>query len=139
MLLLLLLLLPQTLETDGYIAKKMERRLDKAIKFVIVSGKKALADAGLDWQGQDIKVRCGCALQLSLLVSSQALSLLVSSQASVCMRCLPLGWTGWGRATRCACLRRTNFLIWERWLHVGRLPAWMACTTQIGCRFAHGI
>jgi hypothetical protein len=56
-LLLLLLLLLQSLDTEGYIAKKMERRLDKAIKFVLVSGKKALADAGLDWQGQDIKVR----------------------------------------------------------------------------------
>jgi 3-oxoacyl-(acyl-carrier-protein) synthase len=54
--LLLLLLLLQSLDTEGYIAKKMERRLDKAIKFVLVSGKKALADAGLDWQGQDIKV-----------------------------------------------------------------------------------
>jgi 3-oxoacyl-(acyl-carrier-protein) synthase len=39
----------------------MERRLDKSIKFVLVSGKKALADAGLDWQGQDIKVRCRAA------------------------------------------------------------------------------
>ncbi|WIA38565.1 hypothetical protein OEZ86_001879 [Tetradesmus obliquus] len=53
----------KTLDTEGYIAKKMERRLDKSIKFVLVSGKKALADAGLDWQGQDIKeldkARCG--------------------------------------------------------------------------------
>jgi 3-oxoacyl-(acyl-carrier-protein) synthase len=57
-LLLLLLLLRQSLDTEGYIAKKMERRLDKSIKFVLVSGKKALADAGLDWQGQDIKVGC---------------------------------------------------------------------------------
>jgi len=47
----------QSLETDGYIAKKQERRLDKTIKYVLVSGKKALADAGLDWQGDDIKVR----------------------------------------------------------------------------------
>eukprot|EP00775_Hariotina_reticulata_P013137 gene13137-13267_t len=51
------------LGTDGYIAKKMERRLDKVIKFVLVSGKKALADAGLDWQGDAIKelnkARCG--------------------------------------------------------------------------------
>lgn len=53
----------QSLETDGYIARKQERRLDKAIKYVLVSGKKALADAGLDWQGDDIKqldkARCG--------------------------------------------------------------------------------
>lgn len=34
----------------------MERRLDKAIKYVLVSGKKALGDAGLDWQGDAIKV-----------------------------------------------------------------------------------
>jgi 3-oxoacyl-(acyl-carrier-protein) synthase len=46
----------QVLDTDGYIAKKMERRLDKVIKYVLVSGKKALADAGLDWQGDVIKV-----------------------------------------------------------------------------------
>lgn len=53
----------KSLETDGYIAKKMERRLDKSIKYVMVSGKKALADAGLAWDGQDIKelnkARCG--------------------------------------------------------------------------------
>lgn len=47
----------QSLETDGYIAKKMERRLDKTIKYVMVSGKKALADAGLAWDGQEIKVQ----------------------------------------------------------------------------------
>lgn len=49
----------QTLETDGYIAKKMERRLDKTIKYVMVSGKKALADAGLAWDGPEIKVSRG--------------------------------------------------------------------------------
>lgn len=47
---------PQSLETEGYILKKLERRLDKAIKFVLVSGKKALGDAGLAWDGDDIKV-----------------------------------------------------------------------------------
>jgi 3-oxoacyl-(acyl-carrier-protein) synthase len=46
----------QSLDCEGYIAKKQERRLDKAIKYVLVSGKKALADAGLDWTGDDIKV-----------------------------------------------------------------------------------
>jgi 3-oxoacyl-[acyl-carrier-protein] synthase II len=30
------------LNVDGYISKKMERRLDRTIKFVLVSGKKAL-------------------------------------------------------------------------------------------------
>ena len=30
------------LDVDGYISKKMERRLDRTIKFVLVSGKKAL-------------------------------------------------------------------------------------------------
>lgn len=34
----------------------MERRLDKSIKYVMVSGKKALADAGLAWDGSEIKV-----------------------------------------------------------------------------------
>jgi len=51
------------LDVDGYISKKMERRLDRTIKFVLVSGKKALQDAGLSWSGQDIKelnkARCG--------------------------------------------------------------------------------
>eukprot|EP00879_Flechtneria_rotunda_P028091 GHRR01030169.1.p1 GENE.GHRR01030169.1~~GHRR01030169.1.p1 ORF type:complete len:211 (+),score=59.76 GHRR01030169.1:254-886(+) len=53
----------KSLECEGYIAKKLERRLDKTIKYVLVSGKKALADAGLDWQGDSIKdldkARCG--------------------------------------------------------------------------------
>lgn len=53
----------KSLDCEGYIAKKQERRLDKAIKYVLVSGKKALADAGLDWTGDDIKqlnkARCG--------------------------------------------------------------------------------
>lgn len=51
------------LDVEGYISKKMERRLDKTIKFVLVSGKKALQDAGLSWDGQEIqelnKARCG--------------------------------------------------------------------------------
>jgi 3-oxoacyl-[acyl-carrier-protein] synthase II len=53
----------RALETDGYIAKKMERRLDKCIKFVLVSGKKALADAGLPYEGAALdelnRARCG--------------------------------------------------------------------------------
>jgi 3-oxoacyl-[acyl-carrier-protein] synthase II len=51
------------METDGYINKKMERRLDRTIKFVLLAGKKALGDAGLQWDGQDLKeldlMRCG--------------------------------------------------------------------------------
>lgn len=41
----------------------MERRIDKCIKYVLVAGKKALGDAGLSWQGPEIKdldpARCG--------------------------------------------------------------------------------
>lgn len=43
------------LPTDGYISKKMERRLDKTIKYVLVSGKKALevgAGSGSRGEGQ---------------------------------------------------------------------------------------
>ncbi len=51
------------METDGYINKKMERRLDRTIKFVLLAGKKALGDAGLQWDGADLKeidlMRCG--------------------------------------------------------------------------------
>ncbi|GBF95373.1 hypothetical protein Rsub_07801 [Raphidocelis subcapitata] len=51
------------LDTDGYIQKKMERRLDKCIKFVMVAGKKALQDSGLPYQGKDLgelnPARCG--------------------------------------------------------------------------------
>jgi 3-oxoacyl-(acyl-carrier-protein) synthase len=52
----------------------MERRLDKAIKFVLVSGKKALADAGLDWQGQDIKVGGAAAVVVTEDVRDACLS-----------------------------------------------------------------
>ncbi|KAI8472165.1 MAG: 3-ketoacyl-ACP-synthase [Monoraphidium minutum] len=52
-----------SLNTDGYIQKKMERRLDKCIKYVIVSGKKALQDAGLPIEGKELeelnRARCG--------------------------------------------------------------------------------
>lgn len=37
----------QDLPTEGYVAKKMERRIDAVLKYVLVSGKKALEDAGL--------------------------------------------------------------------------------------------
>jgi len=52
------------MDTDGYISKKSERRLDRTIKFVLLAGKKALGDAGLAWDapslGRDLDLaRCG--------------------------------------------------------------------------------
>lgn len=51
------------LQSNGYVNKKMERRIDDTIKYIMVSGKRALADAGLDWQGDALqqldKLRCG--------------------------------------------------------------------------------
>ncbi|KAK9830287.1 hypothetical protein WJX72_010820 [[Myrmecia] bisecta] len=48
---------------NGLVSKKMERRLDACIKYAMVAGKKALADAQLDWEGDAIKqldvAKCG--------------------------------------------------------------------------------
>lgn len=53
----------RNLETEGYLTKKLERRIDDVIKFTIVAGKKALGDAGLKWDGPELndldKQRCG--------------------------------------------------------------------------------
>ncbi|KIY95883.1 3-oxoacyl-[acyl-carrier-protein (ACP)]synthase III [Monoraphidium neglectum] len=53
----------RSLETEGFIQKKMERRLDKCIKFVMVAGKKALQDASLPFEGKELgdlnRARCG--------------------------------------------------------------------------------
>lgn len=51
------------LDCDGLVSKKMERRLDKCLKYILVAGKKALRDAGLptdksEMQGLDVS-RCG--------------------------------------------------------------------------------
>lgn len=43
------------LDCEGYIVKKWEKRIDSVIKYLQVAGKKALEDAGLSWQGPDIK------------------------------------------------------------------------------------
>lgn len=51
------------LETEGYLTKKLARRIDDVIKYTIISGKKALGDAGLPWDGNELsdldKARCG--------------------------------------------------------------------------------
>lgn len=50
-------------ETDGLISKKMVRRIDDCLKCTLVAGKSALADAGLKWDGPELKdldkQRCG--------------------------------------------------------------------------------
>lgn len=53
----------KSLDVDGYILKKWEKRVDKVIKYLIVAGKKALGHAGLPWEGPELKdldrQRCG--------------------------------------------------------------------------------
>jgi len=53
----------KALDASPYIAKKLEKRVDNCIKYILVSGKKALEDAGLSADGSDIKqldkARCG--------------------------------------------------------------------------------
>eukprot|EP01023_Acetabularia_acetabulum_P045619 TRINITY_DN4634_c0_g2_i3.p1 TRINITY_DN4634_c0_g2~~TRINITY_DN4634_c0_g2_i3.p1 ORF type:complete len:377 (+),score=57.23 TRINITY_DN4634_c0_g2_i3:2-1132(+) len=51
-------------ESNGYILPKWERRIDKCIKYTLISGKKALEDAGVQWDSdktfQDLDpLRCG--------------------------------------------------------------------------------
>ena len=46
----------QSLDTEGYVSKKMVNRIDACIKYIITCGKKALGDAGLKWDGPEIKV-----------------------------------------------------------------------------------
>jgi 3-oxoacyl-(acyl-carrier-protein) synthase len=45
----------QNLDTEGLISKKNERRFDPTIKYTMAAGKKALRDAGLPWDGAEIK------------------------------------------------------------------------------------
>ncbi|GFR42796.1 hypothetical protein Agub_g3761 [Astrephomene gubernaculifera] len=53
----------KSLDCSGYITKKFEKRVDAVIKYTMVAGKKALGDAGLAWDGKEIKdlnhLRCG--------------------------------------------------------------------------------
>ncbi|GLC42792.1 Protein TRANSPORT INHIBITOR RESPONSE 1 [Pleodorina starrii] len=53
----------KSLDCSGYVTKKFEKRVDPVIKYILVAGKKALGDAGLAWDGQEIKdlnrLRCG--------------------------------------------------------------------------------
>ncbi|KAJ9514647.1 hypothetical protein QJQ45_028360 [Haematococcus lacustris] len=53
----------KSLDASGYVAKKMEKRIDKCIKYTMVAGKKALEHAGLAPDGPSIKdlnlARCG--------------------------------------------------------------------------------
>jgi 3-oxoacyl-[acyl-carrier-protein] synthase II len=45
------------------VLKKSERRIDGVIKYMTVAGKKALGDAGLQWDGQELRdldrTKCG--------------------------------------------------------------------------------
>ncbi|PRW57651.1 3-oxoacyl-[acyl-carrier] synthase chloroplastic isoform A [Chlorella sorokiniana] len=49
--------------SDGLVAKKWEKRIDNVMKYMIVAGKKALADASLQWDGPELqdldRSRCG--------------------------------------------------------------------------------
>ena len=45
------------MDASPYIAKKLENRVDKVIKYMLVAGKKARADAGRPADGPAIKVR----------------------------------------------------------------------------------
>lgn len=53
----------KTLDASSYVIKKLEKRVDKCIKYIMVSGKKALEHASLAPNGSDIKQlnlsRCG--------------------------------------------------------------------------------
>ncbi|KAG2486649.1 hypothetical protein HYH03_014705 [Edaphochlamys debaryana] len=50
-------------DCTGYVTKKFEKRIDATIKYILVAGKKALGDAGLPWDGPELKeldrLRCG--------------------------------------------------------------------------------
>lgn len=45
----------KSLNCDGYVLKKWEKRVDNVIKYLTVAGKKALEQSGLPWEGQEIK------------------------------------------------------------------------------------
>ncbi|KAI7838733.1 hypothetical protein COHA_007529 [Chlorella ohadii] len=49
--------------SDGLVVKKWDKRIDNVMRYMIVAGKKALADAGLPWEGPELKdldrSRCG--------------------------------------------------------------------------------
>lgn len=50
-------------DCDGLVLKKWEKRIDSVMRYMMVSGKKALADAGLPWDGPEMhdidRSRCG--------------------------------------------------------------------------------
>lgn len=45
----------KSVDCEGYVLKKWEKRVDNVIKYLQVAGKKALEGAGLPWDGQEIK------------------------------------------------------------------------------------
>lgn len=53
----------KSLDCEGYVLKKWEKRIDAVIKYLQVAGKKALESTGLPWDGQELKdmdrTRCG--------------------------------------------------------------------------------
>jgi 3-oxoacyl-[acyl-carrier-protein] synthase II len=53
----------KSLDCDGYVLKKWEKRVDGVIKYLQVAGKKALEGAGLPWTGPELRdlnrQRCG--------------------------------------------------------------------------------
>ncbi|KAI3425760.1 hypothetical protein D9Q98_007735 [Chlorella vulgaris] len=53
----------KSLDCEGYVARKWEKRIDVVMKYMQVAGKKALEDAGLPWEGPELqdldRQRCG--------------------------------------------------------------------------------
>lgn len=45
----------QSLDASPYVSKKQENRIDKVIKYILVAGKKALADAGMPSGSPELK------------------------------------------------------------------------------------
>lgn len=114
--------------------KKWEKRLDKVIKYLTVAGKKAMAGAGLPWEGPEMKEldrqRCGILIGTAMGgmdTFARAVEALHTSGAPWLLPLLPLGSLNFAaRCWRCLCCLSTSYSILLKVL-VGSVwvPGWL--------------
>ncbi|KAL4457347.1 hypothetical protein ABPG75_012212 [Micractinium tetrahymenae] len=90
-------------DCDGLMLKKWEKRVDAVMRYMMVSGKKALADAGLPWDGPELqelnRARCGILVGTAMggmQTFSTAVEALCTSYKKMNPFCIPFAISNMG-------------------------------------------
>nr|GMD37090.1 3-oxoacyl-[acyl-carrier-protein] synthase II, chloroplastic-like [Ipomoea batatas] len=147
----------KSFSTDGWVAPKLSKRLDRFMLFMLTAGKKALVDGGItdDVMDELDKKRCGVLIGSALggmRIFSDAIEALRVSYKKMNPFCVPfattnmgsailsmdLGWMGPNYSISTACAT-SNFCILNAANHIIRGEALAICGCHISNVFVAGV